>query len=48
MQILFVLGIYFDAVVVEVEKCSLFFKLALAGQSHDHTVLYFILPVMVY
>ena len=30
MQILGILGMYFDAVVVEVEKPLLFFKLALA------------------
>ena len=30
MEILCLLGIYFDAVVVEVEKCLLFFRLALA------------------
>ena len=30
MQILGLLGIYFDAVVVEVEKYLLFFRLALA------------------
>ena len=30
MQILGLLGMYFDAVVVEIEKCLLFFRLALA------------------
>ena len=30
MQILGLLGMYFDAVVVEVEKCLLLFRLALA------------------
>ena len=30
MQILGLLGMYFDAVVVEIEKSSLFFRLALA------------------
>ena len=30
MQILGFLGMYFDAVVVEIEKCLLFFRLALA------------------
>ena len=30
MQILGLLGMYFDAVVVEVEKCLLFFRVALA------------------
>ena len=30
MQILGLLGMYVDAVVVEVEKCLLFFRLALA------------------
>ena len=30
MQILGLLGMYFDAVVVETEKCLLFFRLALA------------------
>ena len=32
MQILGLLGMYFDAVVVEVEKYLLFFRLALAIQ----------------
>ena len=35
MQILGLLGMYFDAVVVEVEKYLLFFRLALAS---GHTV----------
>ena len=30
MQILGLLGMYFDAAVVEIEKCLLFFRLALA------------------
>ena len=30
MQLLGLLGMYFDAVVVEAEKCLLFFRLALA------------------
>ena len=30
MQILDLLGMYFDAMVVEVKKCLLFFRLALA------------------
>ena len=37
MQILGLLGMYFDAVVVEVEKYLLLFRLALAS---GHTVLY--------
>ena len=34
MQILGLLGMYFDAVVVEVEKCLLFFQI---GSSHTVT-----------
>ena len=41
MQILGLLGVYFDAVVVEVEKYLLFFRLALAILCFIKIILFF-------
>ena len=42
MQILGLLGMYFDAVVVEVEKYLLFFQIG-SGHTVSQTFLYFVI-----